>query len=70
MAVVGLLAPAPFDLEVICAALAVPKLIVIQSLGELVIYSLLDRIEQRYEVSHSLIHTYARQQLVVQIKSF
>ena len=57
---VGLLALAPFEREVIAAALEMPTTQVGRWLGELVSYGLLLRRKQRYEVSHALIHTYAR----------
>jgi len=59
MAAVGLLALAPFRPDVIAAAL---DLLISESrhlLGELVRYSLLERPESHYQVTHALVHTYA-----------
>jgi tetratricopeptide (TPR) repeat protein len=89
LAVVGLLALAPFDPEVIVKTLTVeasqgllssvrrvfkhrpeeknPD--IYAALEELVDYGLLRQVGQRYEVTHSSIHTYARQQLTPPAKS-
>jgi tetratricopeptide (TPR) repeat protein len=61
LAVVGLLALAPFSREPIAAALDMPPSRLRRPLGELVSYGLLLRGEARYEVSHALVHTYARE---------
>lgn len=61
--VVGLLALAPFDRETIAVALELSTPVVMQALGELVNYGLLLRPVESYEVTHALIHTYARSQL-------
>jgi tetratricopeptide (TPR) repeat protein len=83
LAVVGLLALAPFDPEMVVKTLTIePNQGVLASvrkifkqkpaetmpdvhraLGKLVDYGLLRQNGQRYEVSHPLIHRYARQQL-------
>jgi hypothetical protein len=63
LAVTGSLALAPFDRAVIAAAL--PDIDLRPALGQLVNYGLLRRDTARYTVSHALIHTYARQRLVV-----
>jgi len=63
LAVIGLLAMVPLSREVIAAGLAIPSGEVGRWLGELVNYGLLLRIGQWYEVSHALIHTYARRRL-------
>jgi tetratricopeptide (TPR) repeat protein len=60
LSVVGLLALAPFAREPIAAALDITSPIAGRALGELVNYSLLLRGSDRYEVSHALVHTYAR----------
>lgn len=60
LTIIGLLAPAPFDREVIAAVLELPLAQITQRLGELVSYGLLRRTGSYYEVSHALIHTYAR----------
>ena len=62
MGVVGLLAMAPFSWEPIAAALAVSGTEIRRSLGELVSYGLLLRPDENYEVTHALVHTYARLQ--------
>jgi len=59
--VVGLLALAPFSREVVAVALELNAGEVGRPLGELVSYGLLHREVDRYQVSHALIHTYARE---------
>lgn len=63
LGVVGLLALAPFDRESIAAALDLPCGQLHKPLGELVGYGLLSRSGERYEVSHALVHTYARERV-------
>jgi tetratricopeptide (TPR) repeat protein len=65
LAVIGQLALNPFDREPLAAALNVVPTQLRQPLGELVSYGLLLRADDRYEVSHALIHTYARRRLTV-----
>lgn len=65
LAIVGLLALMSFGCDPIVAALEVPTIHLHQSLGQLVSYSLLSRSGDRYEVSHTLIHTYIQQRLSV-----
>ena len=65
LAVVGMLAFAPFTEPPLATALNVPIRDVRTALGHLVNYGLLIRPNDRYEVSHALIHTYARQCLTV-----
>jgi transcriptional regulator with XRE-family HTH domain len=65
LAMTGLLAPAPFDLEVISAALEVPASKAGRLLGELANFSFLKRPEQRYEITHALVYTFARRYLTV-----
>jgi tetratricopeptide (TPR) repeat protein len=60
LAVVGVLALAPFSREVMAAALDVSPAQASRILGELVNYGLVLRIEERYQASHALVHTYAR----------
>jgi tetratricopeptide (TPR) repeat protein len=89
LAVAGLLAPTPFDPEIVVKTLtiepsqgvlgSVRKIFkqkpsettpdVRRTLDKLVDYGLLRQAGQRYEVSHELIHTYARQQLTPPAKS-
>lgn len=65
LAAVGALALSPFSWEVVAAGLAWSERQVKEGLGELVSYGLLWRDEEKYEVSHALIHTYARESLEV-----
>lgn len=66
LAVVGMLAFAPFNYKVVAAVLDIEDYQARQLLGELVNYSLLvRRKDRRYEVSHPLVHTYARERLRV-----
>ncbi|HEX9133065.1 MAG TPA: tetratricopeptide repeat protein, partial [Ktedonobacteraceae bacterium] len=67
LSVVGLLALAPFNRDLIIGILEVSRDTVRRALGELVNYDLLVRREQLYEVSHQLIHTYARYMLETRI---
>jgi len=64
LGVVGLLALAPFAHESIAMALAFSEREARHALGELVNYGLLLHSSELYEVTHALIHTYARIQLV------
>jgi tetratricopeptide (TPR) repeat protein len=61
LALIGLLAFAPFEREIITQALHLSKGAVSKALGELVSYGLMVRLETAYEVSHRLVHTYARE---------
>ena len=63
---VGLLALAAFDRLLIAQMLELSEEVARRALGELVNYGLLVRQQSRYEVSHPLIHTYAREELVAQ----
>jgi tetratricopeptide (TPR) repeat protein len=63
LAVVGLLAPTFFYREAIAATLEASEDEVGRQLGELVNYSLLERTEDRYKVTHALIHTYVEEQM-------
>jgi hypothetical protein len=63
LGVVGLLALAPFDRDPIAAALDPSDHHLHKPLGELVSYGLLSREGDRYEVSHALVHTYARKRV-------
>jgi tetratricopeptide (TPR) repeat protein len=63
--VVGLLALAPFERAVVAAALASDESQAGRWLGELVDFGLLQSGEG-YQVSHTLIHTYARRRLPVE----
>jgi hypothetical protein len=63
LGVVGLLALAPFDRAPIAAALDWSPHQLHKPLGELVSYGLLAHEGDRYEVSHALVHTYARERV-------
>jgi tetratricopeptide (TPR) repeat protein len=69
LAVVGLLALAPFGREPVAAALELTVSRLRLPLGELVSYGLLLRDGDRYEVSHALIHTYASRRLAVEAEA-
>jgi tetratricopeptide (TPR) repeat protein len=66
LAVVGLLALAPFDREIVAAALEIAPVEARRSLSRLVDYSLLERPEKRYQVTHALVHTYAKRKIKAQ----
>ena len=61
LAVVGLLDLEPFILKPIASALDLSPEQLRKPLGELVSYGLLLHGEERYAVSHALVHTYARE---------
>ena len=63
LAVVGLLALAPFSLDTVAAALDRDPDRTACLLGELVAFNLLHRPQDRYTVPHALIHTYASKRL-------
>ena len=63
LGVVGLLSLTPFDRDPIAAALDLSIHRLHKPLGELVSYGLLSRNGERYEVSHALVHTYARKRV-------
>ncbi len=63
----GLLAPAPFPLELVQGVLEHHESIVRPALSSLVNLSILRRPSQDYEVSHSLVHTFAKEQLLSQL---
>ncbi len=63
LGVVGLLALAPFAGDLIATALALSPSESQQALGALVNYGFLRRPVETYEMTHALIHTYARQRL-------
>lgn len=63
LTVIGLLAIAPFSQEIVIVALDKPATDVRRALGELVNYAFLVKDDERYLVSHALIHTYARERL-------
>lgn len=62
LSVVGLLALEPFSGTTVAEALERPTHEAHRMLGELVGYGLLLRPEEHYQVSHALIHTYARRE--------
>ncbi|GHO77149.1 hypothetical protein KSD_49200 [Ktedonobacter sp. SOSP1-85] len=64
----GLLAPAPFPLELVQGILELPERAIRMALGTLVDLSVLRRSDQDYEVSHPLIHTFAKELVSSQMK--
>jgi len=64
LGVIGLLALAPFARELVTDVLEVAARAASRVLGELVDYGLLVQLGKDYEVSHPLIHTYARHMLL------
>lgn len=65
MAVIGKLELAPFCDEPVARALDIPVHQVGRLFGELINHGLLVRIKDKYQVSHALVHTFARQKLIV-----
>jgi tetratricopeptide (TPR) repeat protein len=61
---VGLMALTAFDRALVTQTLELSEDVARRALGELVNYGLLVRQQSRYEVSHPLIHTFARQGFV------
>jgi tetratricopeptide (TPR) repeat protein len=61
LAVVGLLARAPFGRQAIAAAMGSAEARVRRPLAELVDYGLLQREGGYYQISHALVHAYARE---------
>jgi tetratricopeptide (TPR) repeat protein len=64
LSIVGLLALAPFDRKDLTAALKISELDLKRPLNELVNCGLLLRRGKYYEVSHTLVHTYAREKII------
>lgn len=62
----GLFAPAPFPFELVQGILELPERAVRQALGSLVNFCVLRRPGQSYEVSHPLVHTFAKERFVSQ----
>jgi len=69
LAVAALLAFSPFQWEVVAAALAFSKSETYLLLAVLTDYSLLERVEASYQLTHRLIHIYARQELKAPLQS-
>lgn len=63
LAISSHLALAPFDLNSVTSALSLSQYEAGDALGNLFNYGLLNKTEERYEISHPLIHTYARKHL-------
>lgn len=61
----GLLAFEYFDMDIIAAGLGISESKARQSLGELVSYSLIQRVGERYRLYHSLFYTYIQSQLTI-----
>lgn len=68
LVIVGLLAPATFDRDIITQVLSLAPERARQAFNELVEYGLLLHHEQQDAVSHALIHTYAREMLLAASK--
>jgi len=66
----GLLAPASFPWELVQGILNLPEREVRQTLGSLVNLSVLRRPDQSYEVSHPLVHTFAKERLFSQVDAW
>ena len=64
LSMIGLLALAPFERELIAGVLELAPRAASRALGAVVAYGLLVQVGTAYEVSHPLIHTYARQVLL------
>ncbi|MCP5085383.1 MAG: hypothetical protein GY952_01050, partial [Rhodobacteraceae bacterium] len=65
LVIIGQLALAPFAIEPVTAAIDHSDRQIRNALGELVNYSLLERPDERYKVSHALIHNYAHKRVPV-----
>ncbi|MCI5161892.1 MAG: tetratricopeptide repeat protein, partial [Candidatus Electrothrix sp. AX5] len=65
LAVAGTLAFAPIAREPVAAVLEDNERRARKALGELVNYGLLEKREERWQISHALIHTYARTELAL-----
>ncbi len=63
MAIIGLIALFPFSEKVIAKSLGMSDRKATNLLGELISWGLLIPVKDRFEVSHALIHTYAREEL-------
>ncbi|MGH8475884.1 MAG: NB-ARC domain-containing protein [Methylococcales bacterium] len=64
LALIGRRALAPFDSTVISEALGIPVYAAEDRLGQLVNWGFLNIGDTRYQVTHALIHSYARERLV------
>jgi tetratricopeptide (TPR) repeat protein len=58
--IIGVFAPSPFTAEIIESALKLPETKVRQGLGELVNYGFLKKDNQRYVITHALIHVFTK----------
>jgi tetratricopeptide (TPR) repeat protein len=65
LGVAGCLAFAPIAREPVAAILEDDERRARKALGELVNYGLLEKREERWQISHALVHTYARTELVM-----
>ena len=65
----GCLAFAPIAREPVAAILDVDERRARTALNELVNYGLLEKREERWQISHALVHTYARSELVMSTES-
>ncbi len=69
LGVAGCLAFAPLAREAVMAILDGDELRSCDALNELVNYGLMDRKEERWQISHALIHTYARTELAPSVNA-
>lgn len=65
LALAGFLSVTPFTIEMVEEAMVLAKGQVKNAIDELIDFGLLDRADKRIQVSHALIHTYARKHLIV-----
>ena len=70
LALVGQLSLAPFSSDVISESFAISDYAAEDRLGQLVNWGLLDAGDNRYQVTHALIHTYAQKHLLLDDKTF
>ena len=69
LAVIGFLALAPFEIQVVAKAMGLGFRPTRQLIGELISYGILFREGERYRVSHALIHTYASRRLRAEVEA-
>ncbi|WP_339136920.1 MAG: tetratricopeptide repeat protein [Candidatus Electrothrix sp. GW3-4] len=69
LGVAGTLAFAPIAREPVAAVLEDDERRARKALGELVNYGLLEKQEERWQISHALVHTYARTELALSRKN-
>ncbi len=70
LAIIGILALSPFDSDHIVYSLGVSQNRAERIIGELIRFGFLLKINSPYQLTHSLIHTYIRKNLIPSKKSF